>query len=307
MTTIKNLTESLEKKYRLYEAFDPSLPNWLKKELSRNRWLRDALLNAGIDISKLKAHEAPIPDKVPRNSKNQKIIPVFLMDNNEVWVKNYNDYDSYGYVDTGSWSTSGYKTFKQMNSQQIIERTKDYCYLEKADPAITDKPVEKKRFDRQKLQQELRQLGNYFRTAEENQRWQSASFDKSGYQTKDLKIKYRDELVKRHIKDVDSRYVKACEDAQTLTSVLQDLVEDADINDKDSFRNIRHATDTLIDIANYMGSMRDAMEGYNKVKDDPVALQNVAGVLISQLENLESRLKDAQESLSGFSKAVVDW
>ena len=298
---LKELTNSLQDKYTLNEAFDPSLPDWLKGELSGESYTARQLLRKGVDISTLKAYRAPIPEKVPRDTKNQKIIPVFLMDNSKVWVKGYNDDMEYGWLN----EARQWKTFRQMNSRQVIDHAVDYCYLEKADPAIVDKVVEKKRLDRKELRTELNKLENYFRTKEENQ-FGGAEFDKSGYIKNDLKDKYKDKYYALKSKQVPELYSKVSEEASQLIDMLKEMVNDISSLDYGTLETVRDKISTIKDVAQAMDSVDRAMTRWENSEDSEEEARTTRRAM-NRLEEAKEAIDEAQQELEEYSKSIVDW
>lgn len=170
---LNRLNESLDRLYEskpsLTEAFDESFPKWLKDRLlvinkyhtgdyaarrnipwnerpdyinarDESRWnsstrsLWEKALAAGIDFSKTKVVEGPVPEKrTDERLKNENFIPIWLFPNGQVYIEGLNGSEIY--------QTTG-KAFKYMPMKDKIENAEGFAYIDKTniDPeAITGK------------------------------------------------------------------------------------------------------------------------------------------------------------------------
>ena len=339
MSLIRNLSESLENKYDLNEAFDESMPKWLKKALSGtsphtahrkrkgitndfyssstidynrigvgkeypytdyqqqrgshdpNTYLGERFLAMGIDISKMKVIQAPMPTKVPKNPTD--IIPIFLFGNGQVWAIGINDREKY-------MEDSNGRPFFHLPQKTVLNDAVDYCYVELDDPAVKDKPVGDIRVDREQLKHELIELEDYFRNTSG---WR---VDKSGYNKPNLKNKYADELNKLKAKKIPERFQKVCDRAQALSEVLLDVSTNVNVLDDDnSLSTVVSVVRELKEISNYISTAKNALEYFYSHPEDSYYIRSTS----NSIENAEDKVERIEKffDASGWSKSIVDW
>ena len=339
LLNLKALNEGFENKYKLEEAFDDSMPKWLKDRLAysavqsgdskvhsnkfkpygyengadnkysgqprasfqQNRstgesgWglsLASQFLKAGVDLSKVKVVEAPIPNKIPRITKNNQIIPVFLLDNGQVWAKGINDREEYsGYP---------YESFKSMKADDILSKCKAYCYIDLSDPNINT--VGEKRFNRQKLKAELNHIPNYFRT--ESNYWDRV--DKSGYTNKYNVKRYQEKARELKLKNVDSMIETCAQKIVDYKTQLSDILSEVDITEIDNLANIQRAVDDLRDACRYYQKACEYIDIMNSEQDARLKTSWAENVY-SQLEYSERELIRVDERVGHLMKVSADW
>lgn len=343
MSIIRNLSESLENRYSLQEAFDESMPDWLKKALGataahstgvynvrNNKYyynklgyksdkyyyprvdyqqkrgahgdekeatsLADRFLELGIDISKMKVHNAPMPDKVPRITKNQQIIPIFKFANGQVWAKGVNDREKY-YDANNPWDD---KPFKALSSKQVIDDAVEYCYIDLNDPAVADKPVTDIREKREQLLSELAQIGNYFK----NTSWNT---DKSGYNRKINRAKYAEKAKELKIKKIPQTFDKICAEAAELVEIVKDFASDADIKDYGILKQCADCFNILDRVQAYIKYSDDSIAELIATSESDYSYTSKVNVIINYLTYAQHELDRAKKRIQPLGKTVVDW
>lgn len=351
LLNLKSLTESLDKKYKvdetlkedLNEAFDESMPKWLKDRLgftamranisksNANKTYRDkypgqyfsdykkergqygneselyglagSFLNHNIDISKVKVHEAPVPDKVPRITKNQQIVPIFLMRNGQVWAKGINDREKYATTN---------KPFPALKNDELLNDCTAYAYIDLNDLGYDQQQGDKRfagtdsiqsiRDARQDLKRELNSLPNYYR---KNGGWNS---DKSGYSNSINVERYKKYAAVAGFNKLESKIDDVVDRFNNCKIAIMDYLGDIQANTGDTNaqlveaeqfisslgyvnRSITRAFDTL-EIAHENEQSAQGLNNYEK----QYASNTVKNYLQSageQLQTIENRFKDS--------------
>lgn len=158
---LKSLNESLSKKYivediNLTEAFDESFPKWLKDRIvtvktyhgpggynkvpyeqrptyKRSRKGEDAYLssddkslftkslNKGIDFTKTKVIEGPIPEKRTDERLKEPNIPIWLFSNGQVYIEGVNEDEIYSDLN---------KAFSYLSMKDKLTNAKAFAYID---------------------------------------------------------------------------------------------------------------------------------------------------------------------------------
>ena len=339
LLNLKALNESFENKYKLEEAFDDSMPKWLKDRLAysavqsgdsevhsnkfkpygyengadnkysgqqrasfqqnrstgENGWelgLASQFLKAGVDLSKVKIVEAPIPNKIPRITKNNQIIPIFLLENGQVWAKGINDREEY--------ADYPYESFRSMKADDILSKCKAYCYIDLSDPNINT--VGDKKINRQKLKAELNAIPNYFRS--ESSYWYKR--DKSGYTNRHNVKRYQEKAKELKLKNVDSMLETCAQKIVDYKTQLSDILTEVDITEINNLARIQESVDYLRDACRYYQNACEYIDLMNNEKDARAKVtwgQNV----YSQLEYAERKLIRVDERVGHLMKVSADW
>lgn len=339
LLNLKALNESFENKYKLEEAFDDSMPKWLKDRLAysavqsgdsevhsnkfkpygyengadnkysgqsrasfqqnrstgENGWelgLASQFLKAGVDLSKVKIVEAPIPNKIPRITKNNQIIPIFLLENGQVWAKGINDREEY--------AAYPYEPFRSMKADDILSKCKAYCYIDLSDPNINT--VGDKRDERRKLKAELEKIPNYFRY--ESSYWDKR--DKSGYTNKYNVKRYKEKARELKLKNVDSKLEECAQKIVDYKTQLSDILTEVDIIEVDTISDIRGAVDDLRDACRYYKNACDYIDYMNNERDAEVKI-SWGQQVYSSLESAERELIRVDERVGHLMKVSADW
>lgn len=337
LLNLKALNESFENKFKLEEAFDDSMPKWLKDRLAysaikggvsqvhstkhkpyswsdgadskfpeqerasfqKNRTTRESgnelglapqFLKAGIDISKVKIVEAPVPDKIPRITKKNQIIPIFLLDNGQVWAKGINDREEY--------ASYPYKPFKNMPADELLKNCKAYCYIDLSDPNIDT--VGDKRQDRAKLKAELATIPNYFRDNGGYGR------DKSGYTNKYNVNRYKEKAKELKLKNVDSLLEKCAQKITDYKTQLSDILSEIEITDAEALGAIHYAVDDLRDASRYYQDACDYIDYINRA-EDAYHKSVYSDQLYNSLEKAERELIRVEGRVGHLMKVSADW
>ena len=338
LLNLKSLNESLENKYRLEEAFDESMPKWLKDRLGYENlyhnkhdarkasdkykgqpmtWYKrdrktgenggdlsliNQFLKSGVDISKVKVVEAPIPDKIPRITKNNQIIPIFLFDNGQVWAKGINDREE------ANWDRND-KNFSRTDSDELMKHVVKYAYIDLSDPNIDT--VSEKRDIRKKIASELRSIPNYNRVPENKQTnyWNSPSYDKSGYVVVKSADKYAQKLRELRYNKLGDELEKAANNIETMKRQISDVFDDIELNDTDSldlYRKVYSAIDYLKDAAS---CYKDACEYIDRMNgSEPNHRNSYADYALNYIERCNNCLSRIEQNYIGdLMKVSADW
>lgn len=369
---MKNLTESLERKYSLYEAFDESMPLWLAQALGasavagdlstikrsntgvarsrdllyknpnadkkfgasaqaayridyqRPRYeyggaetygLAGSMLNNGVDISKVKVEQKPLPDKILRASKKRPEIDVYHFDNGQVWARGYNDREICQF--TG-------KTFGASSSDELVTHLVDYAVIQQNDSAIgTD--VADLRKARNELKAELQSIPNYTRgpagtfgadptdNAEISQDYwgyKDKKRDKSGYSQVNIPryVKVAKELEKKKlVKNAANLVSDIASTISDMKSQIAYALEDMDGFTYDDFNHFRNALDHLNDADT---RYRDALNLIDRInaENDEFEKIRLAGNVQSKLKDIKQYLSYIENNdLKGQIKTYADW
>lgn len=369
---MKNLTESLERKYSLDEAFDDSMPLWLAQALgasavagnfskikSNNGFgarlhnnpnadkkfgasaqaasradyqqargeyggaetygLAGSMLNNGIDISKVKVEERPLPDKILRASKKRPEIDIYHFDNGQVWARGYNDREICQF--TG-------KTFGASSSDELVTHLVDYAVIQQNDSAIgTD--VADLRQARLDLKRQISQIPNYirndpgtfgadpdddFNTATEWGGPQEKRFDKSGYNVRvniDRYVKIARELEKKkYVKNAAKFIEEAAASIEEMKSQLASMLDETDITkmDYEFFDSWRQAASLLNDASERYNTTLRLLDQINATQDEREKMQIANDIqryikdITAFLDNISSRRYFARNM-----KTYADW
>lgn len=336
LLNLKLLNESLENKYKLDEAFDESMPKWLgdrlgyenlfynKRDMNKavdkygdqarsyykqnrktNEYggelsLINQFLKHGIDLSKVKVTEAPVPDKVPRITKKNQIIPIFLFDNGQIWAKGINDREE------ANWYYNGLN-FPRVPSDDIIKHAVKYAFIELSDPNIDT--VTEKRTLRKEIADELAKIPNYNRL-DPSMSSRYNKLDKSGYKVTATADKYASKLRELKYDRLGDEIEKAAYAIEDMKHQISEVLEDIDLTSSDSldlYRKIYSAVDTLRDAAS---QYKDACEYIEQMGDnpDPHTKARYADWVLSCLDRCNSYVKRVEDQYIGsLMKVVADW
>lgn len=324
MLKMKSLAESLESRYTLNEKYDSSVPEWFKYVLDNNidNVKRNLLDINDTALDKMKFIEAPIPDKVPRITKNQQIIPVFAFRDPDLvyqdrlvtdcWAKGVNDDycpDNFLYADGQKrfYQRSGRDTYGNMKrDHNFFDSIVGYGYIKLDDPALGER--ENIRQIRRELRDELNQIPNYRREShvpkgewDDDQR-----YDKSGYRrtnANDRKQKSK-ELQRNKIFDTLDDYI---EDTKGKISsykfVLADMLTETD--NIGMLGGIRRAISNLENMSsNLNGLIKDY--GYMDFTK-PEQVEAYKYIVENYKDSIDLADKEIREYIDDREMAIVDW
>lgn len=207
------------KKLRIREAFDSSVPSWLRPALStvakiKPRYDTMSKINTTIDLNTAKF----VPSSVPVNARDPKwsdeiIIPVFhgndVLGNEFTWIMGYNDPEIC--IDPKElWKT---KPISRVAKSKVIDMSVDFGYFIKGDGIENAVAKRKSRTDSRfgSLDRDLSKA----QTKGHFGNWYTAQgYDKSGYKLN--KDKYKDMLAQLDLE----RYETILDDAVDAMSAL---------------------------------------------------------------------------------------
>lgn len=339
---LNRLNESLDRLYEsnssLTEAFDESFPKWLKDRLvtinkyhtgnwatkreipydqrpdyinarDEDKWnsssksLFDKALSAGIDFSKTKVVEGPVPEKrTDERLKNENYIPIWLFPNGQVYIEGLNGSEIY--MSTG-------KAFKYMPMKDRIGNASGFAYIDKTN--IDPDSITNKRLDRSKMKADIRNNVPYYSrqgTADYKHFGRDAwgtRYDKSGYPILNP-ARYEKELEKiagKKVYQVLEDYYNKIVDAQRKTADALSQVNPFDEND--------NSADTLKNIMNYITYAAGSYNSYMRKVDDIVNggysedyKARTLGRIVQNIKN-DSYISTIEDWGSNVFLSEIDW
>ena len=338
---LNRLNESLNRLYEsnssLTEAFDESFPKWLKDRLvtinkyhtgdwkskreipfdqrpdyinarDEDRWnsssksLFDKALASGIDFSKTKVIEGPVPEKrTDERLKNENYIPIWLFPNGQVYIEGLNGSEIY--LSTG-------KAFKYMPMKDRIGNASGFAYIDKT--KVDPEAITRKRAQRSAMKADIRNNVPYYArqgTAEFDSfgrgGW-GTRFDKSGYPILNPD-RYKRELEKiagKKIYQVLEEYYNKVVDAQR--KVAEAYSQEDPFNGENNINSISN----LIDYVRWAASRyNDYMRRVDSVVNGGYSEDYKA----RELGNIVRRIKedDYMQSIENIGSKIflseIDW
>lgn len=263
-------------------------------------------LEAGIDLNKVEVTEAPVPTKVPRQTKHQQIIPIFAFKNGQVWAKGINDRE-----EVGANCIPGYTgdTFKKVPGSEIINNAVAYAYIDLSAKGATDALKQ----ERANLKKELESISDIARgtpnTAGRDSAGRRTARDKSGYLRTNA-ARYREIAKKlaqnRKYKKLPYLVDECSEQLDYYKQQLTMVLEDIDFSDftsannilerlKISIDNFKSATSRFYDLRVYLDSYQN--DGNTWFADKA----------LSEAEDCHSNLEQVEGALGYLFKEVADW
>lgn len=299
-SSVKNPLNSRRRRTRGGNPFaaDTKYPNQVRITGQKNRstgehgpelGLARQFLNQGVDISKVKIYEAPIPDKIPRRTKNQQIIPIFHLPNGQVWAVGINDREEYA---------GTYEPFSR-SKQQVLDDCVDYAYIDLNDENIdTVGEIRKKRAE---LKQELSEIPNYYR----EDSWDT---DKSGYSNSVNTRRYKEIAKKLKYKKLP-KLVEDCGIQITeYKEQIADILEEIDILENNSETN-----NLLSNLSTAMNDLRDANDFYVKALrsldrfNDTPDKTYLANDVLQEIKYAQRELSYIENILKHYMKVTANW
>lgn len=302
-SSVKNPLNSRRRRTRSGNPFaaDIKYPNQFRITGQKNRstgesggelGLARQFLNQGVDISKIKIHEAPIPDKIPRRTKNQQIIPIFHLPNGQVWAVGINDREEYQ-MTREPFSRS---------KQQVLDDCVDYAYIDLNDENIdTVGEIRKKRAE---LKQELNKIPNYYR----NDSWNNWDADKSGYSNKVNTKRYKEIAKKLKYKKLPSLIEDCGIQITEYKEQITDILEELDMFEDDSKTNgiLNKLIDALRNLRDANTCYTDALSALDRFNNEPDQTY-IADNVIDCIKRAQRELSIIDNKLKAYMKITADW
>lgn len=253
--------------------------------------LANQLRKAGIDLSKVKIIEAPVPSIVPKKSKKR--IDIFGMDNGQVWARGVNDREEFG--------NHTFKKYVKDFPDNFLSHVIHYAYIDTSDPAVgAYADIKEKRLA---LKQELQEIGNYNRVRNDPY----GNFDKSGYRVTPTSKKYKSALDKIKFSKIEKTFEEIASRIEDIKYALITALNEIDLTDSHEsyrvFKIIRDATDDLQHAnTDYLG----IVDFINGESFDPKESYTLSYVM-NEIRDVEIRLSRAEEGAKEYIKTVADW
>lgn len=255
--------------------------------------LANQLRAAGIDVSRVKVVEAPVPSTVPRQSKDR--IDIFGMKNGQVWARGINDREIY--------SNSGkiFKKFAKDRSDEFLDKCIHYAYIETSDPAVGSYTTIREK--RQKLAQELNEIGNYNRQEYDPY----GNFDKSGYRVTKTSQRYKKALDKIKYSKIDKTFEEIASRIENIKYALISALTEVDLTD-------REESSRVLDIVEYATEDLDRandkyLETIEFINDESFDKNEswVLSRIMDHIDRVNEYLDSAEERTEEYTKTVADW
>lgn len=295
------------KKLRIREAFDSSVPSWLRPTLStvakiKPRYGTMSKINTTIDLNTAKF----VPSSVPVNARDPKwsdeiIIPVFhgndVLGNEFTWILGYNDPEIC--IDPKElWKT---KPISRVAKSKVIDMSVDFGYFIKGDGIENAVAKRKSRTD-SRFGSLDRDLSKAQTKSKYSGNWHTAQgYDKSGYKLN--KDKYKDMLAQLDLE----RYETILDDAVDAMSALGGMYRQVrnTYTDPDDKRWIYDTLDSII---------RELNRGFADVDRSYLEWQDLISngyepsyterQILNCIKNLRTANKKAQSFISGVNNGM---
>lgn len=268
-------------------------------------------LEAGIDLNKVEVTEAPVPTKVPRQTKHQQIIPIFAFKNGQVWAKGINDRE-----EVGANCIPGYTgdTFKKVPGSEIIDNAVAYAYIDLSAKGATDTLKQA----RANLKKELESISDIARGTPGTPGRDSAGHqtvrDKSGYLrtnaaryreiAKELAQKKKYKQLPALIADIEDKLIYY---KQQLTMLLDEI----------DFSDVDGSSALMSDLADEVNRLKYATREFGNVKYDLDQINDLDKISSSDEYYANKALRDTEDcydhlelvelNIGHLFKEVADW
>lgn len=357
---LKSLNESLSKKYivediNLTEAFDESFPKWLKDRIvtvktyhepggyrkvpndqrpryknsrkgedaylsSDDKSLFKKALSKGIDFTKTKVIEGPIPEKKNDERLKEPNIPIWLFSNGQVYIEGVNEDEIYSDLK---------KAFSYLSMKDKLANAKAFAYIDGT--TLDPQAYKDKLSQRDAMVKDIHQAikdnpsAGIFRKGDPEKFYTNVT---GSYETRDLsRAELYGHIDKSGYVINPNRYKEALKKAgakkvfQNLESVYDRIIEVKDdiaaaasyidpFEDRDNYKQLSYFMDNLTDtIREYNNISNELKQFSDKYNSGQMNKQDYEYWLIrynDQIKN-SSRFKDLKDMGNDIFLAGVDW
>ena len=186
------------------------------RDSSGDQSLFGQMLAHGINLDSVKVIECDKPEKRTDDKLKAPNIPIFLLSNNQVYVKGINDNEIY----RGDNPTYAGLAFKNVSMKVILDEVVKFAYIDGTDD--DNFRVNEVRGARDKMKQDMKGIPERKREKAGTQGWEN--YDKSGYKQIPSAKRYKNKLVElkcSKIYDVlDEKYQFLEEIKQELANIM---------------------------------------------------------------------------------------
>ena len=324
--SFKQINEALDNYLILNEKINPSIPEWLEKEITernsryKNNILKNFLNSKKIDLQNAYFTHSGLPrtpqQKSAINDPNR--VSVFLMDGGHVYIPGYNEHD------TALWD---YKPYKYHSLKSIIDHAIDYGYFDLENPASSKLGKQKERSELKKgmISRGIGQYSSYSEYEKDNNGWDdhnkpvlSSRYwltkkgqDKSGYIPNIAR--YKEMLNNVNLDNYERRLTSFRNRLVNLQEKLRNLITNYNIDDKDdphsgSLSNFYGNAFALFDeaVKKYRRLLKAIDRAYEKESDKAELEKNIRAIfgnISYDSGSYYSDYNDAQEVRDAITKA----
>lgn len=355
---LKSLNESLNKKYivediNLTEAFDESFPEWLKDRIvtikkyqknwrsipddqrpryknsrkgedayssSDNKSLFTKSLNKGIDFTKTKVIEGPIPEKRTDERLKEPNIPIWLFPDGQVYIEGINDDEIYSSVG---------KAFSYLSMKDKLANAKAFAYIDGT--SLDPQAYKNKLSQRDAMTRDIHQAmkdnpsAGIFRKGDPEKFYTNVSGD--WYDRSLSTAEYNGHVDKSGYLINPKRYEQALKKAgakkvfQNLENVYDRIIEVKDdiaaassyvdpFEDRDSYKQLSsfmsELTRAISDYNDISNELKQYSDQYNSGQMNKQDYERWLGYFNDQIKN-NSRFKSLKDMGNDIFLAGVDW
>lgn len=254
--------------------------------------LANQLRAAGIDVSRVKIVEAPVPSTIPKKSKKR--IDIFGMWNGQVWVRGVNDREK---VENHSYT---FKKYCKDYPDSFLSYVTHYAYIDTSDPAVgsyTD--IKEKRLA---LKQELDNIGNYYRKKD-----YSYGLDRSGYKVTPTAKKYKKALDKIKYSKIDKTFEEIASRIENIKYALISALTEVDLADREESSRVLNIVEYATDYLNRAND--EYLETIEFINDESFDKNEswVLSRIMDHIDRVNEYLNNAEERTEEYTKTVADW
>lgn len=332
-------------RFKLVEAVSPSMPEIIKNLVLKNKYIRNRLLNSGIDIATANFQHYPQPtssrDPIFKHDDTKEIFFTFPSMPDKVYIKGFND-DSDSFVpDKNRWNSM--KPWKYVSAKDMIENGVDVWFVDKTETGVESRVAKERtkranyglaqdpnrRFDLKDLARNRSSYSSYsndenrdpsgirraFNSKINGDSWRldAGRIDKSGY-LRDPN-KYLDKLKNSPNYRPDKKMVS---DIETLHDEIEAL-NSRIINGAASFSNEEIFSNYNSPINNFRAAMSDIADAIGQYNNAVSRLKNLSDYLDAQQTNrdmyeikrytdrIKNSLSSARTSCESAKRNMASW
>lgn len=263
------------------------------EESSKKQSLWNKFKQAGISLDTAEFTEGPVPERPgdPR-LKDDDLIPIFLLDNNQVYAMGLNDAEEFRYEDDKG--NTNYKAFSHVPTKYLLPRTVAFATVSKDEMGNREKINQDrkearnelpKNYDRDMKTLDVRGPGREV-YSDVHRGW--TKLDKSGYAIIPMKDKYKEKLKEMRVGKIPQILDRVYRE---LNGVKSDIAQVFMSND---IKGDSELSDTFI---------RGVVNGFNSVKSDYNDLVNDIERITADTTTSED---EKAKALTSYTDSVIE-
>lgn len=261
-------------------------------ESEKKQSLWNKFKQAGISLDSAEFTEGPVPERPgdPR-LKDDNLIPIFLLDNNQVYAMGLNDAEEFRYEDDKG--NTNYKAFSHVPTKYLLPRTVAFATVSKDEMGNREKIHQ----DRREIRKELPK--NYNRDVETAKKYGGSDrevysqgrygkLDKSGYIIIPMKDKYKEKLKEMRVGKIPQILDRVYRELNGIKSDIAQVFMNSDI------KGDSELSDTFV---------RAVVNGFNSVKSDYNDLVNDIERITADTTTSED---EKAKALASYTDSVIE-